>query len=543
VAALALIPASACANAVSTDPGRTYVEARAAAMNGDHARSAALFAAMAQEQPGQMDLARKGLGEALGAGQFELALKLSRVIPATKLPTDARLLLVADEIRHRRADRAMPWLTVAADNGDLSFFAPLINAWDAADRGDLTRAVTTIDQIPTGSLLAPLRDEEKALILLKFRRSADAEPYARRAIGNAGARETRLRLAIADGFVGAGDRARAQIMVQGIDPGAAEAAQRILSGRLSGQAVDNGAAALSETLTAFGADLARLQRAAPPIGLVQVARYANPRNSSATILLAVLLDAQGRRDEALAMLGAVPQNDALISEVRDSQARILSEGKRFNEAYAIAASAASAPNASASDFSRFGDVLSAMKRNNEAANAYGRAIAMNEASGRKADLWTLMLLQASALQDANRWAEAQQVLQHGLTLAPDQPLLLNFLGYSKLERGEDTDAAEAMIKKASELAPDDASIIDSLGWAQFKRGKTADAITTLQRAAEKDPDQAEIQEHLGDALYRSGRRYEARFAWNAALITAEADIAARVKAKLASGLTAGNAAP
>jgi len=128
-------------------------------------------------------------------------------------------------------------------------------------------------------------------------------------------------------------------------------------------------------------------------------------------------------------------------------------------------------------------------------------------------------------------------------MSPDQPLLLNFLGYSKLERGQDTDAAEAMIKKASELAPDDASIIDSLGWAEFKRGKTADAIATLQRAAEKDPDQAEIQEHLGDALYTSGRRYEARFAWNAALVTAENDIAARVKAKLASGLTPGNAAP
>jgi Flp pilus assembly protein TadD len=154
-----------------------------------------------------------------------------------------------------------------------------------------------------------------------------------------------------------------------------------------------------------------------------------------------------------------------------------------------------------------------------------------------------MLLQASALQDANRWPEAKQVLQQGLALAPDQPLLLNFLGYAKLERGEDTDAAEAMIKKASELAPEDASITDSLGWAMFKRGKTADAIATLQKAAEKDPDQAEIQEHLGDALYKSGRRYEARFAWNAALVTAEDDIAARVKAKLASGLTSGNAAP
>ena len=105
------------------------------------------------------------------------------------------------------------------------------------------------------------------------------------------------------------------------------------------------------------------------------------------------------------------------------------------------------------------------------------------------------------------------------------------------------DAAEAMIRKASDLAPDEASITDSLGWAEFKRGKVDEAIVTLQRAAEKDPVQAEIQEHLGDALYRSGRRYEARFAWKASLVTAEDEIAARVNAKLASGLTPANAAP
>jgi Flp pilus assembly protein TadD len=122
-------------------------------------------------------------------------------------------------------------------------------------------------------------------------------------------------------------------------------------------------------------------------------------------------------------------------------------------------------------------------------------------------------------------------------------LLLNFMGYAQLERGENLDSSEAMIRKASELAPDDASITDSLGWAQFKRGKVDDAIATLQKAAEKDPEQAEIQEHLGDALFRSGRRYEARFSWNAALITAEDDIATRVKAKLAGGLTPANAAP
>ena len=205
--------------------------------------------------------------------------------------------------------------------------------------------------------------------------------------------------------------------------------------------------------------------------------------------------------------------------------------------------AAAAPNAGRSDYSRLGEVFQAMKRNSEAASAYGRAIALSKAEGVRSDLWTSLLLQASALEDAGRWPAAKAALQEALTIAPDQPLLLNFLGYGKLERGEDLDAAEAMIRKASELSPDDASIIDSLGWAQFKRGKTGEAIATLQRAAAKDPEQAEIQEHLGDALFTQGRRYEARYAWSAALVTAEDEVAVRVKAKLESGLTPANAAP
>ena len=229
--------------------------------------------------------------------------------------------------------------------------------------------------------------------------------------------------------------------------------------------------------------------------------------------------------------------------MRDVQIKILGDDKRYNEAYQIAAAAAASPGADASDYSRLGDALQSMKRHAQAADAYGRAIQLAQAANLKSELWSLLLLRASALEDANRWPEAKVTLQQALALQPEQPLLLNFMGYGQLERGENMDSAEAMIRKASQLAPDDASITDSLGWAEFKRGKIDDAIATLQKAAEKDAGQAEIQEHLGDALYKSGRRYEARFAWNAALVTAEDDIATRVKAKLNSGLTPGNAAP
>lgn len=543
LAALALATAPASARISITDPAETYVQARAAAMNGQHAEAAQLLASLAQSEPGQTDIARKALGEAIGAGQMDLALSLARTIPPAKLPTEARMLLVADEIKHGHPERALPWLNVSGATGDLSFLAPLVTAWAAADRGNQSEALAALDQVPSVSLLGPLADEERGLILLKFRRTADAEPFVRRAVGASRSREKRLRLAFADGFLAAGDRARALMIIDGMGEGEFAARQRIMAGKLSGQAIDSLPKALAEVLTAFSADLTRMQRSTPPVGLVQVARYMDPQNSSTTALLALLLADQNQTDQALALLKTVPQDDALIGDIRDVQARVLADAKRYDEAYQIAASATMPRDADASDFSRLGDVLEAMKRHGPAADAYGRAIALSQAHGVKSELWTLLLLRAGALEEAKRWPEAKAALQQALVLQPDQPLLLNFLGYAELERGENLDGAEAMIAKASALAPDNASITDSLGWAEFKRGKVEQAIATLQKAAESDPDQAEIQEHLGDALYKSGRRYEARFAWNAALVTAEDEIATRVKAKLASGLTPANAAP
>jgi tetratricopeptide (TPR) repeat protein len=525
------------------DPAQAYVQARAAAISGDHARAAQLLASLAQSEPGQSEIAKKALNEAIGAGQMDLALSLARTLPAASLPTEARLLLAGEEIKRGHPERAQPWLTVAGGSGDLSFLVPVITAWTAADRGQADQALAALDEVKDGSLLAPIATEERAFILLKFHRAADAEPYARRAVGAAGGRETRLRLALADGFLAAGDRARALMIIDGMGAGEASERQRIMAGKSSGQAIDNLPRAFAEVLSAFAIELTRMQRSAPPIGLVEVAHYLDPQSSSTTALLALLLSGENRLDEALALLRTVPPNDAMIAQVRDVHTRILSDAKRLNEAYEVAAAAAAASGAESTDYSRLGDVLQAMKRPTQAADAYGRAIALAQAQNLKSQLWTLLLLRANALQDANRWPEAKAALQQGLALAPDQPLLLNFLGYAELEKGENMDSAEAMIRKASELAPDDASITDSLGWALFKRGKVDEAIATLQRAAEKDGQQAEIQEHLGDALYRSGRRYEARYAWSAALITAEDEIAGRVKAKLAGGLTPTNAAP
>src|SRR5437763_2182681 len=393
---LAFGASPAAARLAVSDAARTYVQARAAAMSGDHARAAELLASLAEAQPDQADIARKALSEAVGAGNMSLALSLARAVPAAKLPVDARLLLATEEIRRRHPERATPWLSPNGDNGDLTFLQPLINAWTAADRHDQQQALAAFGQVSTRSLLAPVEAEQHAFILIKFRRTAEAEPLARQAVGRAGAREARLRLAFADAFLAAGDRERALMIVDGMGAGETAARQRIAAGKSGGQAIDSLSKALSEVLSAFATDLMRLQPASPPIGLVQVARYANPQNSSATTLLALLLAAQKRSDEALALLRAIPASDPLMPEVRDVQVRILRDDKKFDQAYQIAAAAAASPTADLGDFSRFGDVLQAMKRHNEAADAYGRALAMAQAQKLDGELWSLLLLRASA---------------------------------------------------------------------------------------------------------------------------------------------------
>ena len=257
IAAMGLQPVAASARLGIADPARAYVKARAAAMSGDHSQAAQLLAALAISQPGQPDLSKKALSEAIGAGQMELALKLARTIPAAQLPTDARLLLVAEEIRRGRPERAMPWLTVRGDNGDLSFLLALVSAWSLADRGNSEQALATLDQIPSTSVLMPLVGEQRAYILMKAKRTAEAEPFARRAVGSAGGREQRLRLAFADGFLAAGDKPRALMIVEGMGQGEIAARRRIQAGQRGGQAVDNLPRALGEVLTDFSADIAR----------------------------------------------------------------------------------------------------------------------------------------------------------------------------------------------------------------------------------------------------------------------------------------------
>ena len=536
---LALTLGASSANAAI--PLETYVQARAAEMNGDETRSARLFASMAVADPADRTIARRAIATAIQSGQAELAISLARDIPGDQLPIDARLMLAADSLRNGKTRRAVASLEKGTTSTEVELFAPMVKAWELTSRGK-SDGPAMLAALPAGSPLAPIAQEQRAAMLFALDRPDEALPLAQQALLQSGGRNPRLRLAFADSLVRLKRRDQALVMLQGDDEALVAARDRIAAGQSLGTAIETPAAGYAEMLMALAIDLGRDQNKALPIALTQVARHASPGSSEASILLALLLDGDGRPDAALTLLRAIPADDLLAGEALDLETRLM--GDQGDDAGALrrAQVAAAAPRAGPQDYARMANVLGDMDRHVEAAAAYSEAIARSKKGGGDS-LWTLYLFRAASLEQANRWTEAKADLETAMKLEPDNPLLLNFLGYGKLERGEDLDMAEAMIRKASALRPNDASITDSLGWALFKRGRLPEAITTLTRAAAGDPSQSEIHEHLGDALFTSGRRIEARFSWQAALITAQDKAKTRLENKLEAGLTPATAAP
>jgi tetratricopeptide (TPR) repeat protein len=538
-----ILSATPAAASRPSNAARTYLEARAAAIEGNHSRSAQLLAQLVDNSAANRTITKEALSQAISAGDMKLALRLVRSLPAAETPLEARMLQVADALRSKDGGRALALLQQGSEAGDLGFVRPFLQAWIAADERDQVRALAALDAVSSGNLLAALVPEHRALILLRFGRIAEAQPFVDQALKTGPGREARLRMAFADAYLKLGDRARATAMVQALATGSARAGEMVLQGKAGGVGINDSRSAFSELLVVLAAELHRLRNERLPVALSQVARYSAPQNSTAAVMLGLMLSRRERVDDAIAALRSVPMSDPMSAQARDAEVRALNDANRQAEALQVANRAVSSGDPAVGDYARLGDVLTSLKRYEEAAAAYGRALQLVGPNARPEDRWPLLLLQASALEEANHWPQTRHLLTQALALAPDEPLILNFLGYAKLERGEDLDSAEAMIRKASALAPDDASITDSLGWAVFKRGRTQEAIEILTRAAKGDPTQAEIHEHLGDALYKAGHKFEARYAWSAALVTAEDEVASRLKAKIDAGLSPTTAAP
>jgi tetratricopeptide (TPR) repeat protein len=275
------------------------------------------------------------------------------------------------------------------------------------------------------------------------------------------------------------------------------------------------------------------------LAYLRLALAADPKRLEAWLLVGDLLADQDA-DLARAAYAHVDKGSDLYVQALTKTAWSYQTAGDKDQALATARAAHAAEPASRDAAVSLAELLSASDRKDEAIGLLDGLIARE---GDKAD-WRLLYLRGTTLADAGRTADSERDLQAALAKQPDDPELLNYLGYMWIDRGVNLPQAMDMVKRAVAQRPRSGAMVDSLGWAYYRLGDYKNALTMLERAVRLEPADPDVNDHLGDAYWRVGRQVEARFQWSRVLTLQPSDAQRqRVDAKLKDGLEASAARP
>jgi tetratricopeptide (TPR) repeat protein len=264
----------------------------------------------------------------------------------------------------------------------------------------------------------------------------------------------------------------------------------------------------------------------------------DPNLTDARLLLADTLSRNGRIDDAVAQLQAIPPDYPSYVDSQRHAAELLADSGRTDEALRILNKLFTEKN-DVESLIRIGDIYREKENFPSALDAYNRAAkkVSGEGGAIPEQYWYLLYGRGMAYERDGKWPQAESDLKAALVYRPDHPYLLNYLGYGWADKGENPEESLALIKKAASLRPTDGYITDSLGWVEYRMGRYSEALPTLERAVELLPYDDTINDHLGDAYWKAGRKVEARFQWQRAINnSSDKAFQERVSAKLRDGL-------
>ena len=507
---------------------------------GASSRATSAYAAALVADPASTPVALRAYRQAVESGDKVLALRAARSLEAQRaLPIDGRFLLLSESFAKGDWRNAALQIDAMEEGGTFGFMAPVLRAWTmfGAGQGDPLGALS----VRAGdSLSSAYAQEHRGILLLAMKQADDGVTAvnALRSLGPSDARNLQLRMAAASRLVALKRKDAALAMLAGDGPLLALAREEVAAGRPLMGSVVRPNTGLAMLLARVANDLIRDGASPVAVTLSRLSQFSDPGYEPGKLVLARALGAAKNADGAVAMLdtlGAGRVTQAMAWELRFD---LLMNAGKFDGALAMARDRADAATATPYDLARLGEVLARMERHSDAASAYAKAIDQMVGPDKSSPVpWNLWLLLGREHDLAQNWAGARPALERALALAPDEPSILNHLGYAMLVNGGSVAEATRLIEKASKLRPNDAAITDSLGWALFKGGRTEEAIMVLERAAQSEPSVAEIGEHLGDAYWAAGRRVEARYAWRAALVQAEEGDTKRLSDKIERGVS------
>jgi len=521
----------------------SYLAARHAGTQRDAGAAAAYYRAALRNDPKNNELLQLAFLSVLAEGDVEEATRLAeQVVAIDKNDKIARLVIGVKALKQKKYQAAKQQLTQSVRGPITDLAATLLAAWASFGANDAKGAVESIDKLQGAEWYALFKDLHAGLILdlsgnkkeagKRFDRAQKLDGSALRIVESYGSWLSRN-----------GSKEEALKVYKAFDaqlpkhPLIVEEMDLINKGKSVPQVVDSPQAGAAEVLYGLGAALGR--RGGENLGLVylQLALYLAPNQPLALLSLADLYEQVKNPELAIKMYERVPQNSPLRRNAEIQLATDLDTLDRTDEAKERLNKLIAAHSDDSDAIMALGNILRGRKDFEGCADIYGKAIAL--ITNPEKPNWLVYYFRGICNERAKKWEAAEGDLKTALKLFPDQPHVLNYLGYSWIDQGTNLDEGMRMIRRAVEQRPDDGYIVDSLGWAYYRLGNYEEAVKNLERAVELKPEDPTINDHLGDAYWKTGRTLEANFQWSHARdLKPEPDDLVKIKQKLAGGLPA-----
>lgn len=538
-AASALAIAAAGPVVAEPDAG-AYLAARMAIMDYDFALSAAYLDRALVDDPQNPVLLEEALRAHFALGEFDQAFALADRMVAIGIDSQT-----ANFIAMAHAAHAGDWQRIFVLLEQGHSVGPLVDglaqAWSFVGRGRMTRAVQSFDEVIDSPGLRAFGLYHKALALASVGDFEGADAILALPPEQGMERTRRAALARAEILSQLGNNEEAISLLQGFfgsagDPVFLDKIARIQSGEtLRFEFVSGPVEGMGEVFFSVAAAIEGDADDDYTLLYSRAAEALDPTHSEAIILSARLLEALGRFEEANETYTKIAREDPVYFKAELGRAAALDSAGRTDTAIevlnALIRNSGEMPDALAS----LGDMLRRGSDWGAANAAYTRALA---AYGPDDPMrWVILYTRGITSERLGNWDDAEADFRAALELQPDHPSILNYLGYSLVERREKLDEALGMIERAVAGQPDSGAIVDSLAWVLYRLGRYDEAIVHMVRAAELEPLDPIVSDHLGDVLWAVGREAEARFQWQRALsFGPEEKDAIRIRAKLAKGL-------
>jgi tetratricopeptide (TPR) repeat protein len=499
-----------------SQPGN-YLSALIASADRDTLAAEVYYREALRADPRNSDLLERAFAAALSNGDESSASSLGeRLLLRDQNNNLARLAIAVHDIQQGDFLTARAHLASADPTRMRDVTTALLTAWCYAGQSDLHHALDTLDRIHDRSILA-FRDYHAGLIAGLLGNSAEAERRLKSAYSN-DKNSLRFADAYARVLAAEGDLAGATKVYGDFSTVVPHhpLVERALGDLKTNQVLDplvrNAKEGAAEALYGLGSAGSRQGDELPALVYLRLSLYLRPSSDLTAVTLASLFEQLKQGDQVISAYQLVPSSSPLKMGADIQIALELDSVGKNDEARRRLVDIVAARPHDVEALSALAELQRSAKKYVEAAATYDQAIAAVGIPQR--DNWTLFYFRGICYERSKEWPKAEADFKKALELNPDQPLVLNYLGYSWVDQGLNLEEAFKMLRRAVELRPNDGYIVDSLGWAHFKLGQYAEATETLEKAIDLKPADPVLNDHLGDAYWRVNRRIEARFQWN-----------------------------